>query len=141
MPMDMDNWVKYTQHFDNQWRELQSIKSSIPTATTQWNNPFHYNSSNTPSSMNNSVIPMAVDAIRTPLTDDKRSRLRAEGRCFYCRQKGHMTNQCLVRALSRVPEESIGHVQLSNGKMGNRPAQASGLLASREGSNGRAFSA
>ena len=91
--------------------------------------------------MNNSVIPMAVDAIRTPLTDDERSRLRAEGRCFYCRQKGHMTNQCLVRALSRVPEESIGHVQLSNGKMGNRPAQAGGLLASREGSNGRAFSA
>ena len=31
----MDNWVKYTQRFDNQWRELQSIRSSIPAMTTQ----------------------------------------------------------------------------------------------------------
>ena len=35
MPTNMDNWVKYTQHFDNQWRELQSIKSSVPTIFTQ----------------------------------------------------------------------------------------------------------
>ena len=71
MPTTMDDWVKYTQCFDNQWRELQSIKSSILAVTTQQNNPFCYNSSNTPSSMNNSVVPMAVDAVCTPLTNDE----------------------------------------------------------------------
>ena len=71
LPTSMDDWVKYTQCFDNQWRELQSIRSSIPVMSTQWNSSSHYNSSNTPTSMNNSVIPMAVDAICTPLTDDK----------------------------------------------------------------------
>ena len=67
----MDDWVKYTQCFDNQWRELQSIRNSIPTMSTQQNSSSHYNSSNAPSSMNNSVVPMAVDAIRTPLTDNE----------------------------------------------------------------------
>ena len=35
LPTSMDDWVKYTQRFDNQWRELQSIKSSIPAVITQ----------------------------------------------------------------------------------------------------------
>ena len=76
LPTSMDDWVKYTQRFDNQWRELQSIRNSIPTMTTQRNSSSRYNSSNAPSSMNTSVVPMAVDAVRTPLIDDKRSRLR-----------------------------------------------------------------
>ncbi|ETW82486.1 hypothetical protein HETIRDRAFT_120767 [Heterobasidion irregulare TC 32-1] len=61
MPTTMDDWVKYTRRFDNQWRELQSIKSSVPSTVIRPNNSFHYNSSNAPSSMNNSVVPMAVD--------------------------------------------------------------------------------
>ena len=141
LPTSMDDWVKYTQRFDNQWRELQSIRSSIPAMTTQRNSSSRYNSSNAPSSMNNSVIPMAVDAVRTPLTDDERFRLRAEGGCFYCRQKGHMANQCPVRASSRISERPAGHVQQGDGKMGNRPAQAGGSLAGRVGGNGRAFAA
>ena len=141
MPTNMDDWVKYTQRFDNQWRELQSIKSSVPTIFTQRNNPSRYNSSNAPSSMNNSIVPMAVDTVHTPLTDDKRSRFHAEGGCFYCRQKGHMVNQCPIRASSRVSEGSAGHVQQGNGKMGNYPAQAGRSLAGRGSGNGRAFTA
>ena len=51
LPTSMDNWVKYTQCFDNQWRELQSIRSSIPAMSTQRNSSSHYNSSNAPSSL------------------------------------------------------------------------------------------
>ena len=90
--------------------------------------------------MNNSVVPMAVDAVHTPLIDKKQSRLCIEGGCFYCHQKGHMANQCPVRASSRVPEGSAQHVQLSDRKVGYCPAQAGGSLASRGGGNGRVFS-
>ncbi|ETW82068.1 hypothetical protein HETIRDRAFT_418047 [Heterobasidion irregulare TC 32-1] len=118
MPTTMDNW---------------SIKSSVPSILVQQNNPFCYNSSNAPSSINNSVVPMAVDS--------EQNKLRMEGGCFYCRQKGHMANQCPARGSSRIHEGSIGHVQQSGGKMGYRPAQASGRMAAGGGSYGRAFSA
>ncbi|ETW77374.1 hypothetical protein HETIRDRAFT_167449 [Heterobasidion irregulare TC 32-1] len=140
MPTTMDDWVKYTRRFDNQWRELQSIKSSVPSATVRSNNPFRYNSSNAPSSMNNSVVPMAVDSVRTTLTDEERNRLRMEGGCFYCRQKGHMANQCPVRGSSRVHEGSARYVQQSSGTMGNRSAQTGGRMGGGGSSYGRTFS-
>ncbi|ETW78759.1 hypothetical protein HETIRDRAFT_428593 [Heterobasidion irregulare TC 32-1] len=125
MPTTMDDWVKYTRRFNNQWRELQSIKSSVPSAAVRSSNPFRYNSSNAPSSMNNSVVPMAVDSVRTTLTDKERNRLRMKGGCFYYRQKGHMANQCPVRGSSRIHEGSARYVQQSSGMVGTarlRPA-------------------
>ena len=50
-----------------------------------------------------------------------------------------MVNQCPIRASSRVSEGSTQYVQLSDGKMGNCLAQAGRSLASRRGSDGRAF--
>ncbi|ETW82056.1 hypothetical protein HETIRDRAFT_318925 [Heterobasidion irregulare TC 32-1] len=135
----MDNWVKYTHRFDNQWRELQSIKSSVPATLIRQNNPFRYNSLNAPSSMNNSVVPMAIDSVHMALTDEERNKLRMEGGCFYCRQKGHMANQCPARGSSRIHEGSAGHVQQSSGKMGNRLAQAGGKMATGGGGYGRVF--
>ena len=35
---------------------------------------------------------------RAALTDDERTTLRQEGRCFKCRKKGHMSRDCLDRA-------------------------------------------
>ncbi|ETW83229.1 hypothetical protein HETIRDRAFT_426576 [Heterobasidion irregulare TC 32-1] len=139
MPTTMDDWVKYTRRFDNQWRELQSIKSSIPFAAVRPNNPFRYNSSNAPSSMNNSVVPMAVDTVRTTLTDEECNRLRMEGGCFYCHQKGHMANQCPVRGSSRVYEGLTGHVQQGSRTVGNRSAQASSRMGGGGSGYGRAF--
>ncbi|ETW84797.1 hypothetical protein HETIRDRAFT_103290 [Heterobasidion irregulare TC 32-1] len=75
----MNDWVKYTRRFDNQWRELQSIKSSVHITVPHRNNPFQYDSSNAPASMNNLVVPMAIDAVHTLLSNDERARLHAEG--------------------------------------------------------------
>jgi Zinc knuckle len=39
---------------------------------------------------------MDVDAIstRNPLSEEERRRLMAEGRCFFCKQQGHMSKNC-----------------------------------------------
>jgi hypothetical protein len=46
---------------------------------------------------NNNPVPMDVDATTIPfqkLTDADREKYRKEGRCFRCREKGHMARQC-----------------------------------------------
>jgi hypothetical protein len=51
--------------------------------------------SNTPK--NNTPVPMDVDATTIPfqkLTDADREKYRKEGRCFRCREKGHMARNC-----------------------------------------------
>jgi hypothetical protein len=50
---------------------------------------------NTPK--NNTPVPMDVDATIIPfqkLTDADREKYRKEGRCFWCREKGHMARNC-----------------------------------------------
>jgi Zinc knuckle len=39
---------------------------------------------------------MDVDAINTrnPLSEEEKKRLMAEGRCFFCKQQGHMSRNC-----------------------------------------------
>jgi Zinc knuckle len=38
---------------------------------------------------------MDVDAINTrSLSDEEKRRLMAEGRCFFCKQQGHMSRNC-----------------------------------------------
>jgi Zinc knuckle len=39
---------------------------------------------------------MDVDAIstRNPLSEEEKKRLMAEGRCFFCKQQGHMLRNC-----------------------------------------------
>jgi Retrotransposon gag protein len=39
---------------------------------------------------------MDIDAISTwnPLTDEEKRRLMTEGRCFFCKQQGHMSRHC-----------------------------------------------
>ncbi|ETW76701.1 hypothetical protein HETIRDRAFT_430052 [Heterobasidion irregulare TC 32-1] len=64
------------------------------TTMDNWNNPFHYNSSNTPSSMNNSIIPMAIDSVCTALTDKERNKLRMEG---YMKGQLDMFNKVVER--------------------------------------------
>jgi hypothetical protein len=46
---------------------------------------------------NNTPVPMDVNATTIPfqkLTDTDREKYRKEGRCFRCREKGHMARNC-----------------------------------------------
>ena len=46
---------------------------------------------------NDGPVPMDVDATTIPfqkLTDAERDKFRKEGRCFRCREKGHMAKNC-----------------------------------------------
>lgn len=59
---------------------------------------------NAPRNSNPGIVPMEVDtAATTPqlpfkkLTDEERVQYRKEGRCFRCRQKGHMARECAGR--------------------------------------------
>ena len=59
-----------------------------------------------PPTNNSGIVPMEVDSSTTQtrepfkrLTDDERDQLRKEGKCFRCRQKGHMAHECLGRPL------------------------------------------
>ena len=54
-----------------------------------------------PSTNNNGIVPMEVDSTNTQtwepfkhLTDEERDQLRKDGKCFRCRQKGHMAREC-----------------------------------------------
>ena len=43
------------------------------------------------------TTPRRVQA-RVTITDEERSRLMAEGKCFRCKQKGHMSQACPQKA-------------------------------------------
>jgi Retrotransposon gag protein/Zinc knuckle len=48
------------------------------------------------SSSSHDLNAMDVDAIstRNPLSEEEKRRLMAEGRCFFCKQQGHMSRNC-----------------------------------------------
>ena len=54
-----------------------------------------------PTTNNGGIVQMEVDSTNTQmrepfkrLTDEERDQLRKEGKCFRCRQKGHMAREC-----------------------------------------------
>jgi hypothetical protein len=63
-------------------------------------NPYPTTQPQRPKPQNSGVVPMDVDTttIQKPrfvkLTDDERTKLAAEGRCFRCRTQGHLARDC-----------------------------------------------
>jgi hypothetical protein len=49
---------------------------------------------------------MDIDAIRTTgkLTDEERTKLMKEGRCFRCRKLGHMSRACPDKGKGKTPD-------------------------------------
>lgn len=46
---------------------------------------------------------------RTPLTDEEKQQLQQEGRCYYCKEMGHITNNCpkILAKNTRVAELEV----------------------------------
>ncbi len=95
-PSTLDTFDKLyacAERFNEEWRSSMAMKSAgggggggggnrnccIRAATTQEAGPSNQNISETPVQK---------------LTDNEGSKLMKEGRCFHCRQTGHMANQC-----------------------------------------------
>ena len=101
-PVDMDGWqeaarkeVKRAREIENQGlnnfrRNQQSRDSGNFLSNQRANNNARPNN-------NNNIVPMEVDGTTIPfqkLTDEERIQYRKEGRCFRCRQQGHMASRC-----------------------------------------------
>ena len=101
-PVDMVGWqeaaqkeVKRAREIENQglnnFRRNQQSRDSGPFQTGQRQN------NTTRSNSNSGIVPMEVDGVTIPfqkLTDEERIQYRKEGRCFRCRQQGHMASRC-----------------------------------------------
>ena len=87
--------VKRAREIENQglnnFRRNQQSRDSGPFQTGQRQN------NTTRSNSNSGIVPMEVDGTTIPfqkLTDEERIQFRKEGRCFRCRQQGHMASRC-----------------------------------------------
>jgi hypothetical protein len=86
-------------------------------------NPYPTTQPQRPKPQNSGVVPMDVDTttIQKPhfvkLTDDERTKLAAEGRCFRCRTQGHLARDCpkgrtpTIRTTDDTPETPDTPVQ------------------------------
>jgi hypothetical protein len=107
LPTTMDQWKDTIRKEISRSREIRN--SGLPTFGQQRNPNFgQYQSTcqNPPpprTSTNNQVVPMDVDAtifstvlgtLFKKLTEEEQVKYMAEGRCFRCRQQGHMARQC-----------------------------------------------
>src|SRR6266702_6657598 len=110
-PTNMDGWKEAAQKETEHFREIQNMG----LAPRNRNNPQkpnrnnqQYQSTNAPHNApcNDGVVPMDVDATSTSctlvlplkkLTNEELKKLSAKGRCFCCRQQGHMAKCCPTR--------------------------------------------
>src|SRR6202453_4309098 len=101
MPTTMAEWKEAARKEVNRVKELQSAGLIGPrrTQTTRDQHVYQSNQRVTSNNQNNEHVPMDVDAINTSLpfkklTDEERAKYRTEGRCFRCRETGHMSRNC-----------------------------------------------
>ncbi|TFK78449.1 hypothetical protein K466DRAFT_453164, partial [Polyporus arcularius HHB13444] len=59
-----------------------------------------------------------------PLSKDERDKLRAEGRCFSCRDTGHESRNCPKRKTARAPHISVGAASVSFAELEQMAARA-----------------
>ena len=83
-------YLTYQSYFGGQKNFNPRNPNQRPTKQ-QWQQGFAKN----PNAMD--LTPGRTHA-RAALTDDERATLRQEGKCFKCRKKGHMSQDCLDRA-------------------------------------------
>jgi len=101
MPTTMAEWKEAARKEVNRVKELQSAGLIGPrrAQTTRDQHAYQSNQRVTSNNRNNEHVPMDVDAINTSLpfkklTDEERAKYRTEGRCFRCRETGHMARNC-----------------------------------------------
>ena len=84
-PKKIDDWYEWATKLDHQWRRMQRIMGR-----TQTNNP-KTGTSNKRFFPRKEKDPNAMDI--DAMSIDERTKLMKEGKCFICRQTGHMAKE------------------------------------------------
>ena len=120
-PVDMDGWQEAARKEVKRAREIENQGLNNFRRNQQARDPSNFqpnqrNSTNTRPSTNNQIVPMEVDRTTIPfqkLTDEERIQFQKEGRCFRCRQQGHMANRCPKNANRSNPNQTTTNVRES----------------------------
>jgi hypothetical protein len=102
-PQTWNEWERAAHNEHDVWLKLKSLypsftpkkeKSHFGRTEGEWHCTFkgkgHY------THPNNRTVPMntSIDRINRTMTDDEKTRMMKEGRCFQCGNKGHMSKGC-----------------------------------------------
>ena len=101
LPETLEDWKKAAINEQKKWAWVKHAKEGETTRREKWKGALKKKGTTTKARDPNA---MDVDAAkvnnansytRLPrLTDEERERLRAEGRCFRCREQGHVSQGC-----------------------------------------------
>jgi hypothetical protein len=92
IPKTLDEWKEAARKEVIRIREIDNANFKNRRFITRDTNTHQSNTNR-----NNTPVPMDVDTATIPfqkLTDADREKYRKEGRCFRCREKGHMARNC-----------------------------------------------
>lgn len=88
-PKDIEGWYELASKMDNRWRYMTALLGQNSRGTYTSKNYQHYERELPPGE------PMDLSQVKiAKLTPAERLRCIREGRCFYCRELGHMTDKC-----------------------------------------------
>jgi hypothetical protein len=104
-PFTYQEWVQGAQHQQQIYLQVRSILGERPNqgkppnnrnqnrSQEQWRNAFSRNSNNQQKDPN--AMDTSADHIRAwQITTDKRQELMKAGKCFTCKQQGHLSHNC-----------------------------------------------
>lgn len=83
---DFDKLYACAERFDEEWRASVSLHSGSRSSNDNRPRSRRVRAADTQPAQNTAVV--------GKLTDAERSKLMKEGKCFRCRQSGHMANAC-----------------------------------------------
>lgn len=101
LPETLEDWKKVAINEQKKWAWVKHAKEGETTRREKWKGALEKKGTTTKARDPNT---MDVDAAKVNnadsytklprLTDEERERLRAEGRCFRCREQGHVSRGC-----------------------------------------------
>src|ERR1700749_4521235 len=100
----LDDWKNAARRIHQKWREVENAKRRQRGVFKDllFGNTSNNQNRGGQRPNRSQHVPMQVDAVttteinatQTRLTPELREKLRHEGRCFYCREKGHSSFDC-----------------------------------------------